>query len=62
MANNAPNEVDEAIKDLKAETGYTAYALLNNDGIVIRHENMEYRKAVQFAHLVLDLCAKVSVI
>ena len=60
MANNAPNEVDEAIKFLKAEEGYTAFALLNNDGIVIRYENMEYKQAVQFSHLVLDLCAKVS--
>ena len=60
MANNAPNEVDEAIKALKEEQGYTAFVLLNNDGIVIRYENMDYKTAVQFSHLVLDLYSKVS--
>jgi len=27
-------------------------------GIVIKYENMEYKRAVHQAHLVLDLCAK----
>ena len=31
---------------------------MNNDGIVIRHEQMEYKESVHHAYLVLDLCSK----
>lgn len=58
MANQQVNEVDEVIRELKTHHGFSQYAIMNNDGIVIKYENMEYKKAVQHAHLVLDLCAK----
>ena len=62
MASNQANEVEEMIKDLKKNPGFKNYIILNNDGIVIKWdqvgEPMPYAKAVQHAHLVLDLCAK----
>ena len=36
------------------------HTLFPKPGIVIKHENMEYKRAVQLAHLVLDLLAKVK--
>jgi hypothetical protein len=47
--------VDEVIKELKKNTGFNAYVIMNNDGIVIRHEHMEYKTAVHHAYLV-SLC------
>jgi len=58
MASNQPNEVDEVIRELKQNHGFQSYAIIRNDGIVIKFENMDMQKAVQTAHLVLDLCAK----
>mmetsp|Transcript_96291 Transcript_96291/g.274316 ORF Transcript_96291/g.274316 Transcript_96291/m.274316 type:complete len:113 (+) Transcript_96291:81-419(+) len=58
MASNQPNEVDEVIRELKLNAGFTQYAIMSNDGIVIKCEGMERTKAIQHAHLVLDLCAK----
>ena len=52
------NEVDEAIKALKTNPGVESLIVVKNDGIVIKHENMAYRQAVQHAALVLDLCDK----
>uniref|UniRef100_A0A6V1PEV3 Roadblock/LAMTOR2 domain-containing protein n=1 Tax=Heterosigma akashiwo TaxID=2829 RepID=A0A6V1PEV3_HETAK len=58
MASQQPNEVEEVIKELKQNPGFDGYVVMNNDGIVIKCENMEYKTAVHHAHLVLDLCAK----
>ena len=55
MAQNAPNEVEEAIKQLKSKPGFHSFVLMNNDGIVIKYENMEYSKAVMYAYHILDL-------
>ena len=54
------NEVDDVIRDLKKIPGFNAYAILNNDGIVIKYENMSYRTAVYHAHQVLSLSVKAS--
>lgn len=53
-------EVDDVIRDLKRIPGFAAYAILNNDGIIIKYENMSYKDAVHHAHLVLSLCSKAS--
>uniref|UniRef100_A0A7S2XUU9 Roadblock/LAMTOR2 domain-containing protein n=1 Tax=Fibrocapsa japonica TaxID=94617 RepID=A0A7S2XUU9_9STRA len=58
MASQQPNEVEEVIRELKKNPGFDAYVIMNNDGIVIKYENMEYKTAVHHAHLVLDLCTK----
>lgn len=58
MAQNAPNEVDDTIKNLKGKPGFSAYILMNNDGIVIRYENLDYTKAVMYAYHILDLYSK----
>ena len=56
------NEVEEMVKDLKKNPGFKAYIILNNDGIVIKWDQVEtpmpYETAVQHSHLVLDLCSK----
>jgi dynein light chain roadblock-type len=54
------NEVDDIIRDLKKIDGFYSYVILNNDGIVIKYENMTYRTAVHYAHLVLSLYGKAS--
>lgn len=54
------NEVDDVIRDLKRIPGFSAYAILNNDGIVIKYENMTYKSAVHHAHEVLSLIGKAS--
>lgn len=54
------NEVDDVIRDLKKVPGFSAYAILNNDGIVIKYENMSYKTAVYHAHQVLSLSVKAS--
>ena len=48
----------EAIKALKTNPGVESLIVVANSGIVIKHENMGYRQAVQHAALVLDLCDK----
>ncbi|KAJ0398982.1 hypothetical protein P43SY_003587 [Pythium insidiosum] len=55
MAANAPNEIEEVIKQLKSKPGFSSYILMNNDGIVVKHENIEYRDAVMHAYHVLSL-------
>mmetsp|Transcript_16088 Transcript_16088/g.16220 ORF Transcript_16088/g.16220 Transcript_16088/m.16220 type:complete len:126 (+) Transcript_16088:140-517(+) len=54
------NEVDDVIRDLKKIPGFAAYCILNNDGIVIKYENMSYKIAVHHAHQVLSLTGKAS--
>ncbi|ETW07634.1 hypothetical protein H310_02104 [Aphanomyces invadans] len=58
MANNAPNEVEETIKALKSKPGFFSYIVMNNDGIVIKYENMEYKSAVMHAYHILNLYAR----
>ena len=58
MAAVAPNEIDDAIKNIKESPGYQAYILMNNDGIVIKYENVDYQKAVGYAYHVLNLYHK----
>ncbi|CCI42488.1 hypothetical protein ABG067_006979 [Albugo candida] len=58
MAANIPNEIDEAIKQLKSKPGFAAYLIMSNDGIVVRYENLEYREAVMYAYHVLALYAR----
>ena len=48
------------IRDLRKIPGFSAYAILNNDGIVIKYENMSYKTAVYHAHQVLALSVKAS--
>jgi len=52
--------VEETIRDLKGIPGFKAYLILNNDGIVIKYENMSYKTAVHYAHQVLGLASKAS--
>jgi hypothetical protein len=60
QAATAGPDVEETIRDLKKISGFNAYLILNNDGIVIKYENMSYRTAVHHAHLVLSLCSKAT--
>ncbi len=53
-----PNEVENVVKELKKASGFSAYVIMNNDGIVIKYENMSYQTAVHHAALVLDLAEK----
>jgi len=52
--------VEETIRDLKKIPGFGAYLIINNDGIVIKYENMQLKTAVHYAHLVLSLTGKAS--
>ena len=52
--------VEETIRDLKKIQGFGSYLIINNDGIVIKFENMQLRTAVHYAHLVLSLTGKAS--
>jgi dynein light chain roadblock-type len=52
--------VEETIRDLKKIHGFHGYVILNNDGIVIKYENMSYRTAVHYSHQVLGLASKAS--
>ncbi|KAF1319459.1 Dynein light chain 2b, partial [Globisporangium splendens] len=60
MAANAPNEIDEAIKQLKAKPGFSSYLLMSNDGIVVKYENLEYKEAVMHAYHVLSLYGRTK--
>ncbi|TYZ55775.1 hypothetical protein PybrP1_012238 [[Pythium] brassicae (nom. inval.)] len=60
MAAAAPNEIDEAIKQLKAKPGFSAYVLMSNDGIVVKYENLEYKEAVMHAYHVLTLYGRTK--
>ena len=52
--------VEETIRDLKTIPGFQSYLILNNDGIVIKYENMSYRTAVHYSHQVLGLASKAT--
>jgi dynein light chain roadblock-type len=60
MAANAPNEIEEVIKQLKSKPGFASYILMNNDGIVVKHENIEYKEAVMHAYHVLSLFGRTK--
>ncbi|CAM9888602.1 unnamed protein product, partial [Chrysoparadoxa australica] len=68
LQSQQPNEVEEVIKELKKNPSFRqallprphSYVIMNNDGIVIKYENMAYTAAVHHAALVLDLCSKSS--
>jgi dynein light chain roadblock-type len=48
------------IRDLRRIPGFASYAILNNDGIVIKYENIPYKTAVYYAHQVLSLTTKAK--
>ncbi len=50
--------MENVVKELKKASGFSAYVIMNNDGIVIKYENMSYQTAVHHAALVLDLTEK----
>ncbi len=50
--------MENVVKELKKASGFSAYVIMNNDGIVIKYENMSYQTAVHHAALVLDLAEK----
>ena len=52
--------VDDIIRELKDIPGFTSYLILNNDGIVIKYENMDYKSALHHSHQVLGLTGKAS--
>ena len=54
------HEVDEVIRELKLVEGYLSFAIMNNDGIVIKYENMSYPDAIHLASVVLALSSKAS--
>jgi dynein light chain roadblock-type len=60
MAAAAPNEVEEVIKQLKSKPGFSAYILMNNDGIVVKYENLEYKEAIMHAYHVLSLYGRTK--
>ncbi len=60
MAAAVGTEVEDTIRDLKKIPGFTSYLILNNDGIVIKYDNMTYKTAVHHAHVVLSLTGKAS--
>jgi len=45
---------------MKTVAGFHSLVILNNDGIVIKYENMSYKDALHYAHQVLSLSAKAS--
>lgn len=60
MAAAVGQEVEDTIRDLKRNPGFSSYLILNNDGIVIKYENMSYKTAVHHAHSVLALTGKAG--
>ena len=54
------HEVDEVMRELKMVDGYLSFAIMNNDGIVIKYENMSYPDAIHLASVVLALSSKAS--
>eukprot|EP00922_Rhytidocystis_sp_ex-Travisia-forbesii_P005437 GHVS01007939.1.p1 GENE.GHVS01007939.1~~GHVS01007939.1.p1 ORF type:complete len:158 (-),score=39.21 GHVS01007939.1:49-522(-) len=56
------SEVDETLRGWISENpSITGYIVLNADGIPVKHhEDVPYNKAVQYAALISDLCAKSS--
>mmetsp|Transcript_11810 Transcript_11810/g.11452 ORF Transcript_11810/g.11452 Transcript_11810/m.11452 type:complete len:131 (+) Transcript_11810:121-513(+) len=56
----ASQDVEETIKELKKIPGFNAYLILNNDGIVIKYENMSYKGALHHANQILGLTGKAT--
>ena len=54
------SEVDDIIQDLKKISGFHSYLILNNDGIVIKYENMSLKTALHFSYHVLGLIQRAS--
>jgi len=52
--------VEETIKELKKIPGFSSYLIINNDGIVIKYENMSLKHAIHYASVVLALAAKAT--
>ena len=52
--------VEETIKELKKIPGFSSYLIINNDGIVIKYENMSLKTAIHYASLVLALASKAT--
>lgn len=52
--------VEETIKELKKIPGFSSYLIINNDGIVIKYENMSLKAAIHYASLVLALASKAT--
>ena len=48
------------MRELKDVPGFTSYLILNNDGIVIKYENMDYKAALHHSHQVLGLTGKAA--
>lgn len=59
-ASGNEHAVEETIGELKKIPGFSSYLIINNDGIVIKYENMQLKTAVHYAHLVLSLSGKAS--
>jgi hypothetical protein len=55
------NVVEETVKLLKKNEGFHSYVLFKDDGIVIRWENMEYKRALHYTANVLSLVEKTEV-
>jgi hypothetical protein len=53
-------EVEDTIRELKTIHGFNAYCILNNDGIVIKYDNMTYQTAIHHAHQILSLVSKAG--
>lgn len=60
MAAATGNEVDDVIRELRKISGFGAYVILNNDGIVIKFDGMDKDMALHHAHLVLSLYSKAT--
>lgn len=54
------SEVDDIIQDLKKNAGFHSYLILNNDGIVIKYENMSLKTALHFSYHVLGLTQRAT--
>lgn len=52
--------VDEVINQMKEVAGFAGFVICNNDGVVLRHENVEPRDkgGIHHAYHALDLCNK----
>jgi hypothetical protein len=53
-------DVDHSIGELKQIKGFSAFCILNSDGIVIKYDNMTYPEALHYSYQVSRLTAKSS--
>ena len=51
------NEVEETINELRKQSGFKSYLILNNDGIVI-NSSLQHAEAVQLSSHILQLYKK----